>query len=168
MDKNFKMKRPSGQKVSMQEIVEIVKDFILQAPNEKYEFTVGTDSQNFSFTKMVEVIAIHRVGKGGLFFYNVEYLNRITSLRQKITLETSKSLEIADGLLEELEYSLMENDIDINDLNVDFQIHCDIGHQGKTKELITEIVAWVEGQGYHCLIKPDSYAASGIANKYSK
>ena len=168
MDANFTMKRPSGEKVNMTQIIEIVKNYILQEPKAKYTFTVGTDSQNFNITKMVEVIAIHRVGKGGLFFHNIEYLPRIASIRQKITTETQKSLELADGLLEQLELSLMDYNICLDDLDLEFQIHCDIGTQGKTKELITEITMWVESQGYNCCIKPDSYTASGIANKYSK
>ena len=51
---------------------------------------------------------------------------------------------------------------------VSFRIHCDIGRSGKTSVLIKEVVSWVTSQGYVCLIKPDSYAASGIADKYSK
>lgn len=168
MEANFKMKRPSGQIVNMDEIIQIVRDYIVQEPKEQYVFTVGTDSQNHSHTKMVEVIAIHRVGHGGIFFYNTEYLTRITNLRQKINVETQRSLELANGLLENLELSLMDIDKEINDFNIDFQIHCDIGQNGKTQTMINEITAWVEAQGYHCLIKPDSYTASGIANKYSK
>jgi predicted RNase H-related nuclease YkuK (DUF458 family) len=168
MDKSFRMKRPSGEYVDLDKIIKIVRDYITQDPNAEYEFTVGTDSQNFSKTKMVEVIAIHRVGHGGIFFYNIEYLDKISNLRQKINTETSRSLEIANGLLENLELSLMEIDYDINDFNIEFQIHCDIGKNGKTQTMIKEITAWVEAQGYHCLIKPDSYTASGIANKYSK
>lgn len=161
-------RRPNGEKVNSEQIIKIITNYILEDTNCTYEFTVGTDSQNFDRTKMVEVIAVHRVGKGGIFFYNTEFIRRISSLRQKITEETQRSLAIADGLLEELELSLMEYDIDINDLNIQFQIHCDIGHDGKTKMLIKEITNWVQSYGYTCLIKPDSYTASGIANKYSK
>lgn len=160
--------RPSGQKVSADEVIKIITDYIMQDTSATYEFTVGTDSQNFDRTKMVEVIALHRVGKGGIFFYNIEYIRRIDSLRQKITEETQRSLANADGLVEALELSLMEHDIDLNELDVLFQIHCDIGKEGKTKMLIKEITNWVTSLGYACLIKPDSYTASGIANKYSK
>lgn len=162
------MRRPSGEQVSLQEVVNIVKNYILDSPEDKYEFTVGTDSQNHYYTKIVRVIAIHRIGKGGLFFYNSEYVPHIHSLKQKINTETAKSLELANGLLDELEYALIEDNISLDDLDVEFQIHCDIGTNGKTKELIKEITAWVEASGYTCLIKPDSYTASGIANKYSK
>ena len=161
-------KRPDNTTVTGQQLIKIVSDYISADPKAQYEFTVGTDSQSYDKTKMVEVIAVHRVGKGGIFFYNVEYVNRIQSLRQKITEETQRSLTIADGLLEALELDFIEKDIDIDELDIKFQIHCDIGHEGKTKALIKEITNWVTSLGYDCLIKPDSYAASSIANKYSK
>lgn len=67
-----------------------------------------------------------------------------------------------------LKLLFIEKDMLLEDLNVSFQIHCDIGRSGKTSVLIKEVVSWVTSQGYVCLIKPDSYAASGIADKYSK
>ena len=160
--------RPSGEVVSPKRLIEIVSNYILQEPNASYEFTVGTDSQNYDRTKIVEVIAVHKIGKGGIFFYNTSYIEKIKSLRQKITEETQRSLVIADGLVEALDIALLERDIDINSLDLRFQIHCDIGQEGKTQILIKEITNWVTSLGYTCLIKPDSYAASGIANKYSK
>lgn len=157
-----------GELFDIEQVIQKIADYIEKDPVNKYEFTVGTDSQNFDKTKIVEVIAVHRVGKGGIFFYNIEFINRIQNLRQKITEETQRSLTIADGLLEKLELELIERNIDIDDLDIEFQIHCDIGHEGKSKTLIREITNWVTSLGYVCLIKPDSYAASGIANKYSK
>ena len=158
----------NGVTLNMSDIIKKIADYIEKGLSATYEFTVGTDSQNFSKTKMVEVIAVHRVGKGGIFFHNTSYIPKITSLRQKITEETSRSLKIADGLLENLELELIDRNIDIDELDIIFQIHCDIGKEGKTKVLIREITNWVTSMGYTCLIKPDSYAASGIANKYSK
>lgn len=35
-------------------------------------------------------------------------------------------------------------------------------------EMMKEIVSWVQSCGYECQINPDSYAASGIANKITK
>lgn len=117
---------------------------------------------------MVEVIAVHRIGHGGIFFYRTEYIRKIKSLKEKIVEETSRSLENAEGLIDEVGLRLLEDDIDIDELNIHFQIHCDIGHYGKTSALIKEIVSWVHSCGYEAVIKPDSYAASGIANKISK
>lgn len=169
MDKNnIKFHRGNGQIVRYSEMINIIRTFISSKPTDEYVFTVGTDSQSADHTKMVEVVALHRVGDGGIFFYRVEHLNRIENLKQKITIETSKSLMLADGLVDDLEKSLSESGIDINKLTLKFQIHCDIGHYGKTKALINEITKWVTSCGYDCEIKPNSYCASGIANKFSK
>ena len=54
--------------------------------------------------------------------------------------------------------------------NIFFSIHVDAGRsdKGKTKELIPELVGWIKACGYDCEVKPDSYAASSIADKISK
>jgi len=149
-------------------MVDIITDYIAKAPNSSYEITVGTDSQNHSKTKMVEVIAIHRVGDGGIFFYRTEYIRKIKVLKEKIVEETSRSLENATGLVDNIGVKLIDYDIDIDKLDIHFQIHCDIGKYGKTSQLISEITSWVEAAGYEAVIKPDSYAASGVANMLSK
>lgn len=149
-------------------MVDIITDYIAKAPNSSYEITVGTDSQNHSKTKMVEVIAIHRVGDGGIFFYRTEYIRKIKVLKEKIVEETSRSLENATGLVDNIGVKLIDYDIDIDELDIHFQIHCDIGKYGKTSQLISEITSWVEAAGYEAVIKPNSYAASGVANMLSK
>lgn len=160
--------RGNGEKVTRDRMAQLIAAYISEKPSADYEITVGTDSQNHSMTKMVEVIAIHRVGDGGIFFYFSEYVPKIQSLKAKITAETARSLENAYGLTDDVGLYLLEKDIDIDKLNINFQVHCDIGYYGKTRELIAEITAWVESCGYECHIKPESYAASGIANMISK
>lgn len=161
-------KTAQGQVMSVPDIAKKIFEFIMSDKTNSYEITVGTDSQNFDRTKMVEVIAVHRKGRGGTYFYNIEFVRRITNLKQKINEETSRSLIVANDLLECLEDMFLANDMVMEDMDVSFQIHCDIGRAGKTSVLIKEIVSWVTSQGYVCLIKPDSYAASDIADKYSK
>jgi predicted RNase H-related nuclease YkuK (DUF458 family) len=161
-----------GKRVNYAEMVAIIANYIKQNPDADYEITVGTDSQNHSSTRMVEVIAICRIGNGGIFFYRVEYMDKITDLRQKIYEETSRSLENAHGLLDEIYLQIVESDegFDLEKLNIHFVVHCDIGRsrKSKTRVLVQEIMGWVEAEGFECVIKPDSYTASGIANKFSK
>ena len=52
------------------------------------------------------------------------------------------------------------------DLNV--EIHLDVGKNGPTGELIREVVGMVTGSGFDAKIKPDSYGASTVADKYTK
>lgn len=47
-------------------------------------------------------------------------------------------------------------------------IHSDIGVNGPTNKLINEIVGWITASGFDCEIKPQSFAASSVANKLSK
>ena len=169
MDEKKYFIRGNNERVTFEEMIKIIAKYIADDINHTYEITVGTDSQNHSMTKMVEVIAVCRKGKGGIYFHHDEYITRINSLKQKIVEETSRSLENANGFFEALALELMDYNIDIEtDLTVHFGIHCDIGHDGKTSTLINEITKWVEAMGYEYQIKPFSYCASGIANKHSK
>ena len=161
-----------GKTVSYAGMVSLIANYIKRNPDADYEITVGTDSQNHEATKIVEVIAVCCIGHGGIFFYHVDYIDRINDLRQKIYEETSRSLENAHGLLDEIYLQIVENDeeFDLDKLNIHFVVHCDIGRsrKSKTRVLVQEIMGWVEAEGFECVIKPDSYTASGIANKFSK
>lgn len=130
--------------------------------------TIGTDSQNFDYTKEVNVIAVICEGHGGIFFYKVNSRDRISDVRTKLQMETGDSLEIAEQLISILETKEYENVF----LNTEFSIHIDAGYsdKGKTKELIPELVGWVKGCISNCEVhvKPDSYVASTIADKISK
>ncbi|KFZ25979.1 MAG: hypothetical protein KQ78_01935 [Candidatus Izimaplasma bacterium HR2] len=46
--------------------------------------------------------------------------------------------------------------------------HVDIGRNGETKKFIKEVYNMFRAMGVDVKIKPDSYAASGYADKYSK
>jgi predicted RNase H-related nuclease YkuK (DUF458 family) len=127
----------------------------------------GTDSQNFSRTKMVEVIAMICKGRGGIFFYQITTMDLVRNVRQKLHIETQTSLELADKTIE-----LIENDNKYSDMfaTCNFAVHVDAGNseRGKTKELIPELVGWVKACGYDCQTKPNSFVASSIADKISK
>ena len=107
------------------------------------------------------------IGHGGIYFYEVMHVNKISDVRMKLNFETQLSLQYANNLLEKL-----ENNDEYSELylNTDFAIHVDAGknEHGKTKDLIPEIVGWIKACGYECVVKPDSYAASTIADRISK
>ena len=151
--------------VSIPDIARIIKEKITNN-NNKFDLMIGTDSQNHDKTKMVSVIALHNVGHGGIFFYDVKYISKISNINQKILYETSLSLELANNLISELE-NLIEEDFDYSEY-LHLQIHVDAGNNGDSRQTIPEIVGWIKSCGYDVTIKPDSYAASSIANKYSK
>ena len=48
------------------------------------------------------------------------------------------------------------------------EIHLDVGENGKTKELIRDIVGMITGTGFAARIKPDSFGASKVADKHTR
>lgn len=131
-----------------------------------FRIIVGTDSQNFNYTKMVSVIAVVCEGHGGIFFHRITSQPIIKDVRSKLHIETNESLSIATQLVDILEKPEYEELF----INCTFSIHIDAGHsdKGKTKELIPELVGWIKSCGYDCEVKPDSFVASSIADKISK
>lgn len=169
--KDIYMVSPTYGKVNLVQIINIVKDYLNASPDSEFEITIGTDSQNFNRTKIVKVIALHKIGGGGIFFYDIIYLPLIKELRRKLTVETQLSIDLANLFLKELEAEFDKNDWDYTNFKINFQLHCDIGYDGKTSALIPEITSWVKAAVPHefePVIKPESFAASSIANKYSK
>lgn len=136
--------------------------------NTEFVITIGTDSQNFyNTTKIVNVISIICKGHGGIFFYNISHLDCISDIRVKLREETKESLEIAEELVNILQDNEVYHEMF---LNIPIQLHIDAGNtdKNKTKMLISELVGWVVASGYDACIKPDSYAASSIADRISK
>jgi predicted RNase H-related nuclease YkuK (DUF458 family) len=132
-----------------------------------FKITFGTDSQNFSDTKTVVVIAMCCVGHGGIYFYEIERVAKIRDVRRKLNYETGLSLTKANAVI-----GMLESDEKYSDMcsHADYAIHVDAGksEDGKTRDLIPGIVGWIEACGFDAVVKPDSYTASSIADRISK
>ena len=157
---------PTYGKVTNKEIVNIVKNYIKSHGNGEYKIIVGSDSQNFHETKLVLVLALIHVGHGGIFFYDIQRIQKISNIKHKLFRETQTSLEYAQVMLELFDKEFYNDDFDYS--NIDFAIHVDAGKNGKTREVIPDIVEWVKACGFECETKPNSFVASSIADKYSK
>jgi predicted RNase H-related nuclease YkuK (DUF458 family) len=121
---------------------------------------IGTDSQvRHDTTCYVTAVIIHRKGKGARFFYTRHYELYSRALRQRIFYEASQSLNVASQVLSR--FAELGHEIDV-------EIHLDVGNNGATKELIKEVVGMVMGSGFTCRIKPESYGASAVADRYTK
>lgn len=157
---------PTYGTLTFREVVNKIEETTNKFPQDKFCITIGTDSQNFDVTKIVLVIVLEHVGKGSIFFYQITKTDIIRDIRTKLFTETQMSLECADKLFKIFEKDLENNSFDYTKL--EFAIHVDAGKNGKTNAVIPEIVGWVTSCGYECVTKPDSYAASSVADKYSK
>ncbi|HBG17058.1 MAG TPA: hypothetical protein DDW93_09785 [Firmicutes bacterium] len=151
---------PTKGRLSFNQVFRDILCFVNEYPEDKYKLIVGTDSQLREDVCYVTAIVILREGKGGRFYYFKERQKGKISLKQRIFLETARSLEVASRLAGKF------TTIGVTDLNV--EIHLDVGQQGKTKEIIREVVGMVTGSGFDARIKPDSYGASTVADKFTK
>lgn len=159
---------PTYGKCTDQQLADIVLKYVRKniQTSEGFNIIIGTDSQNFSDTKVVVVLVVQNIGKGGIFFYDITRVHRIDSIRQKLFFEANLSLQYANRLLHRIEDEILKNELMCDKIN--FCIHVDAGRKGKTNALIPEITSWINACGYQCEVKPNSFAASSVADKLSK
>ncbi len=151
-----------GLKLNSQEVVRVIIDFINCQPNSFYKIIIGTDSQPLSNKRadFVTAVVIHRVGNGGRYFWRRLEMGKFYNLRDRIIQEVLLSLEVAQKILMNLKESKT------NLINWDFEIHVDIGEKGETKNLIQEVVGIIRANNFEVRTKPESYAASKIADRF--
>jgi predicted RNase H-related nuclease YkuK (DUF458 family) len=154
---------PTKGRMKLTKIVKEISDFISRDSRDKYQLIVGTDSNGDQQADFVTAVIVYRVGHGGRYFWKRTNGNKTYhTIRDRIYKEVTLSLEIAQDLLGQLG-SLLKSG---KDPSYDFQIHIDVGQNGPTREMIKEVVGMVRGNGFKAKIKPESYAASNIADKY--
>lgn len=151
---------PTKGQLSYDRMVTDLLDYVAEEPDAKYKLIVGTDSHTRTDLCFVTAIIIHRLGKGARFYYRRRHQQKIRSLRQRIFYETAISLTLA----ERLAGSLAEQ----GKATLNVEIHLDVGEHGETKDLIRDVVGMVVGSGFHAEIKPNSYGASKVADRYTK
>lgn len=155
---------PTKGRMKLLRVTKEIAGFINEDTEAQYRVIVGTDSSGDKRADFVTAIIVYRVGKGGRYFWKKINGGKVYHLlRDRIYQEVSLSLQTAQDLLEQLKSSLK---IDCQ-ADYDFQIHIDVGRKGPTREMIKEVVGMVRGNGFRAKIKPESYAASKIADKYT-
>lgn len=128
----------------------------------RYKIFIGTDSEKTGATAadFVTAIVAHRVGNGGRYFWRRAELDNLHTLRDRIWQEVLMSLEVAKEFLEHLRVGQAPE--------FDFEIHIDVGENGPTRALIQELVGVVRANNYEARTKPDSCAASKVADRHVK
>lgn len=157
---------PTLGQLSLEQVVEEITRYLYAEPESRYRLVIGTDSQDRQisskkFTNFVTAIVVHRIGKGGRYFWKNGSQEQIRSLRQKIYTETSCSLEVAEKVVPKLSAKLNGSK------NWELEIHIDVGRSGDTRDMIKEVVGMVIGNGYTAKTKPDSYGASSVADRHA-
>ena len=127
----------------------------------KGQVIVGTDShvktEKCTFTTTIVLVGAENQ-KGGLYFYKKEKYDDHNRIFNRILKEVEKSVNLAVKITELCPTTNME-------------IHIDVSPEGqgeKTSSMARMLMGYARGSGFKCKIKPDSFAASTVADKHTK
>ena len=134
---------------------ESLDQFVLE--NKDNYFFIGSDSQNYKKSRQcvfTTVVIAYTRGRGGRVALHKNKIGYMDNLRQRLLMEAMRSLEVAwymDKLIPR--ESIIGIHLDVNQ-NLKFK-------SGKYKD---ELIGLIVGQGFKALVKPDSWAASTVAD----
>jgi predicted RNase H-related nuclease YkuK (DUF458 family) len=158
---------PSKGNLNLEQVIKEIFGYMQEQPESQYEVIVGCDSPSSDKPFFPIAVVVLRTGSGGRFFlkkmhYSDDFLKRFNFWKNRILQEVYLSCELALSLKEILE---KENKLG---LKYEFQyIHADVGERGKTKEMVKEVIGLIKSNGFEPKIKPYSFAASVVADKYT-
>lgn len=164
---DIKFNTSYGLQISIDDVVGEILSFMLQKPEFSYTITVGSDSEVFEdkTAEFVTAIVVHRVGNGGRFFWRRERIGKFYNLHDRIIREVLISVDVANLFLSIFNKKTQEKKMPI--LKWSFELHVDIGKNGPTKTLVQEVVGIVRAHNLEAKTKPESYAASNVADLYT-
>lgn len=160
---------PSQGNLTFDEVVRELFRYMGERADKFYDIIVGCDSSSEEEPHFPLAIVILRKGEGGRFFLKkIKYPlgeRKFYNWKTRILEEVILSCQLALHLRESLE---KEGKIHNPWLNYQFRyIHADVGENGQTKDMIKEVVGLIRGNGFEAKIKPESYVASTVADRYS-
>ena len=158
---------PTKGNLSFDDTIKEIFAYMAEEPQREYEIVVGCDSASLEQPHFPATIVVRRLGAGGRFFLKkISYGGKkFYNFKQRILQEVLLSCELALVLRETLETRKL---VLPDDLKWNFSyIHADVGERGATREMVREVTGLIRGNGFEPMIKPFSFAASVIADKYT-
>jgi len=151
---------PTYGQLGLKEMVERVAGYMEEMPDQKYRVVIGSDSQvhNHDDVDFVSAVIIHRIGSGGIYFWQRERITKPYVLRERIYEEATRSMTLAEEFLQAFKDNVLEYDL---------EIHVDVGRLGETRKMINEVVGMIRGSGFKVKIKPEAYGAQSVADRYT-
>ena len=158
--KEIKFKNAIGVDHTLEEVGMATLSFMKADPNRKYAITIGTDSELYNKTSadFVTAIVVHRVGNGARYFWRRIKMDNFHTIRDRILQEVMISLDTAKLAISQLQK------LDTPEFSL--EIHIDVGENGETKSMIQELVGMIRANDFEARTKPDSYAASSVADRH--
>jgi len=156
----IQFKSAIGTDHTPQEVASAVLSFMQVDPERQYAITIGTDSELYDKTSadFVTAIVVHRVGNGARYFWRRIKIKNLHTMRDRILQEVMISLETAKMILSKLEK--------LDTPAFSFEIHVDVGENGESRKMIQELVGMIRANDFEAKTKPESYAASSVADRH--
>lgn len=157
---------PTVGNLKMEDMIKEVFKYISDKPDNFYDIIVGCDSSSSEEPNFPLAVVVLRIGEGGRFFLKkISYKDKkFYSYKTRILEEVFLSCQLAVYLKEEFEKRKPIK----GKCNYQFRyIHADVGENGKTKDMIKEVMGLIKGNGFEPRIKPFSFAASNVADRFS-
>ena len=151
-------KKFNGETLSLPILEEVERTIIreTQAGN-RLKVCIGTDSQVYAETaEFATVIVFVREGRGGFMYIHTDRTRHKMSIKERMLLEVSKSIEIAYALCPLLDR-----------YKVELEVHADINTspQFKSNSALHEAMGYILAMGFVFKAKPEAFASSYCANK---
>ncbi len=118
---------------------------------------IGTDSLERNYvTEFATVIVFLREYRGGFMFIHTEKTKKGHSVKERMLIEVSKSIETAYDLCDLLDY-----------YDVDLEVHADINTNPyfKSNSALSEAMGYILSMGFVFKAKPEAFASSYCADK---
>ena len=160
---------PSKGNLTLDQLTEEITDYMSEKIERSYEVIVGCDSSSEKEPLFPIAIVILRKGEGGRFFLKkINYRGsdkKFYNWKERILEEVLLSCQLALSLREKITERVKNR---IGFCNYEFRyIHADVGENGRTKDMIKEVVGLIRGNGFEAKIKPESYVASVVADRFT-
>jgi len=158
---------PTCGNLKADEVIEEILDYISEKPERFYDIIVGCDSSSGQTPNFPVVVVILRAGEGGRFFIkkvgykNQKFYNWKQRILEEVLLSCDLALFLKDNLLKRLGRLSYTPRYQFR------YIHADVGGNGGTRDMIREVVNLIRGNGFEPKIKPDSFVASTVADRYT-
>lgn len=177
---------PTKGNLKIDRVIGEVINYISEKPEKFYDIIVGCDSSSEEEPHFPVALVVLRVGEGGRFFLKrIAYKGRrFFNWKQRVLEEVFLSCQLALCLKEIIEREIKnrarqklgkgrkENEVLFDNQKekplYQFRyIHADVGENGQTKDMIKEVTGLIKGNGFEPKIKPESFVASTVADRYS-
>lgn len=136
-------------------VEEVIRNESVQG--NKLKVCIGTDSQVYGkVTEFATVIVFLREKRGGFMFIHNDKSSQSFTIKERMLLEVSKSVEVA--------YHLCDL---FDEYDVDMEVHADINTNPgfQSNAALHEAMGYILSMGFAFKAKPDAFASSSCANK---